>query len=95
MLVVNAKQPAPIDKTLRLKVWLRSPESLTVNILVKKLGPVAFLAISGQKLTPEWKEYEVTGRAPEAFTAKDYFFQLHLGNVAGTVEVAGVQLTAE
>jgi hypothetical protein len=85
------------NQTVEVKLWLRSPQNLKVNVYVEELseGNPKFVRLTGKVLTPAWTEYTVEGAVPRDLPAGQSKFIIHLGNVAGIVEVAGVRVSVK
>ena len=89
--------PLTVGQTVSVKLWLRSAQSLKVGVFVEELkeGNPKFVKLTGQALTPVWTEYTVEGAVPRDIPAGQSKFIIHLGNVAGIVEVAGVRVSVK
>ena len=78
---------------LQLKLWMRSPESCQVSAFVEiAKDPWTKSLNDTVTLTPEWKEYEITGKCLQAYSAGEVHFGMHLGFGPGTIEIAGLRL---
>lgn len=93
MLVIDPTNPLGPGKTVTLKAWMRSPEALSVTLIGKKSGQEPFVA-KRVELTPEWQEFTVEGVTQEDYK-KSYYIAIQLGSEAGTVEVAGLEISAK
>ena len=86
---------APIKKgeTVVVRVWLRSPQSGKVAVIVEQSkAPFAKILDNVLRLTPEWKQYEVRGVAAQAFAPGSTRLSLYMAFEPLTVEIANVQL---
>ena len=89
----DVQTPLHKGDPLALKVWLRSPQSLTIGAYVEQGGDSYAKFVSGSlTLTPSWKEYEVRGAADADYPTGKSDAIFHLGGVKGVVEVTGVRL---
>lgn len=82
----------PEGTRLRLHFWARSATRNPIRAVVEKDGPPynAVLDLT-PTLTPEWKEYAMTGMAP-AYGPNGLGVKFQVGQQAGVVELAGVTL---
>ncbi len=78
---------------LALRFWARSPESLKVSAYVET-PQQPYTKSPGETftLTPEWKEYELQGKAVQDFSGGEARLGFHLGFGAGTIELTGIRL---
>ena len=56
-LIIRATGPVASGQELTLKIWLRSPERLTINVAVKIVGSPGFIESKPLKLSDQWKLY--------------------------------------
>jgi len=78
---------------VELKLWARSPESLSVwPYLELNQEPFAKSLSQELKLTPQWREYTVAGVALADYRPDETAFGFHLATGSGTIELAGVSL---
>jgi hypothetical protein len=91
-IIVSPTGPVQAGTPLTLKLWLRSPEKLLINLSVKIVGKKGFVEKFNLRLTDQWQEYTVTGTADSDYTAKDYHLAIQLGTDAGTVDIADIRL---
>jgi len=88
-------EPLPEGEDLVLKAWLRSPQSCRASFFVE-LGrdPWTKSPFLLTELTPEWREYELRGTCAQPFGIDDAQVGFHLAHDTGTIDIAGVSLTA-
>jgi hypothetical protein len=88
------RQEVGEGKVVTVKFWARSPESLEIEaIWGETVAPYAASALSSVKLTPTWTQYEVSGVAARTFPAREAMVRFHLGNVAGRIDLTGIEVT--
>lgn len=78
---------------LVLSFWARSPQSNRINAYVE-LSRDPYTKTVGQAvaLTPEWKEYVLSGKAVQDYKAGDAQVVFHLGFAPGVIELTGIRL---
>jgi hypothetical protein len=78
---------------LTLRVWMRSPDRLRVNVLVQEGKPPYPRSLDQNvQLSAQWKDYDFRGRAVKDYAGSDTSLIFILGYGKGTVEIAGVRL---
>jgi len=78
---------------LELKLWARSPERLSVFPYLEINQEPFDKSLSQElKLTPEWREYTVTGVSLADYRPDETAFGFHLATGNGTIQLAGVRL---
>jgi hypothetical protein len=79
--------------SLRINVWMRSPEACPVNVIFQ-LGHAPWSTLVGQTLTPgaDWTQYVLRGSLAQETAAGEGTISFQLGKQAGTVEIAGVEM---
>jgi endo-1,4-beta-xylanase len=95
--LINLNQPVDAsllqDQPLTLQFWARSPQSCRLNAYVEQREAPNAKSVGGTvKLTPEWAQYEFTGKALQTFAAGQANLVFHLGYDAGVIELTGVRL---
>lgn len=78
----------------RVQLWLRSPQSCAVSVLVQ-LSHDPWSTVIGRTVTalPEWREFTIQGRSADDHPAGDVQLSLQLAANAGIIEIAGVRVT--
>lgn len=83
-------------ETFKASFWARSPESSTLAIifgtLEKDKRGFLFKRIT---VSPDWKQYEVTTTSKEDMALGNPTLEFHLALQPGTLELTGVEVTAE
>jgi GH35 family endo-1,4-beta-xylanase len=80
---------------LVLRFWGRSPQSCRLNAYMEQREAPNTKSVGGTvKLTPDWAQYEFTGRATQAFAPGQAHIVFHLSFDPGVIELAGVRLIA-
>lgn len=93
ILLGQTLEPSLLEGTrLRLHFWARSATHNPVRAVVEKdAAPYNAVLEITPTLTPEWKEYAMTGTAP-AYGRNGLGVKFQVGQQAGVVELAGVTL---
>ena len=85
--------PIAADDTVYVRVWMRSPSRNNVGIVFEEIDAPNRKAIERSfRLTPEWYEYRLQGKAFRDFAAGESQINFFLGYGAGVVEIAGVRV---
>ena len=78
---------------LTVSLWLRSPQSVPVGIVVEGPAPAYDKSIlEVVQTSPEWKQFTVSGPSAADFDNGQLSFQLQLARGTGDIEIADVQL---
>ena len=89
------KLTTPLTKgdVARIQIWLRSPQSCRVNVIVQ-LSHDPWSTVVGRAWTalPQWREFTVQGRLAEDHPAGDVQLSLQLAANAGQIDLAGVRV---
>ncbi len=94
-IIVRQSVNAPLKKgdALSFKAWLRSPQSLKTFAFLEAKDEKFTKSLQKElTLSPDWKEYQVSGIAQGNYAAGETTLGFHLGFGAGTIEMTGLQL---
>ncbi|MBV9851593.1 MAG: endo-1,4-beta-xylanase [Armatimonadetes bacterium] len=83
----------PENTRLRLRFWGRSPTRSPVRAVVEE-NSAPYNSVTEQTpiLTPDWKEYTITGTVSPAYGPNGLGVKFQVGQQAGVVELAGITL---
>jgi hypothetical protein len=85
--------PLRKGQALRLRLWLRSPQSVPIAVRFQETGNPQKGAFSQNlDLGPVWKRYELRSVLTQDYGAGGLTLVLQLGFAKGTVEIAGAHL---
>ncbi len=78
---------------LVVRLWLRSPQSVPVGLIVESSGP-AYDKIVEKTVTasPQWQQFEASGQSTHDYENGKVGLLLQLARGTGDVEIAGVQV---
>lgn len=81
------------DEPLVLRFWGRSPQGCRLNAYMEQREAPNAKSVGGTaKLTPEWTQYEFTGKAAQSFAAGQAQVVFHLSYDPGVIELTGIRL---
>jgi hypothetical protein len=84
-----------VGSHLRLSIWARSADSLTVRAACEhNAEPYEKLGMSDFVLTPKWQRYDLAWTADHNEPAGWAHVTLDLGTKTGNIDLAGAELTA-
>ncbi|MFQ3587751.1 MAG: endo-1,4-beta-xylanase [Fimbriimonadaceae bacterium] len=83
----------PAERPFRLSFWARSPQSVRMAAMIQESGePYTSFGRREVALTPEWREYTVSGEATRNLAPREAMAAFHFNYDPGTVELADVRL---
>lgn len=81
------------EEPLVLRFWGRSPQQCRLNAYVEQREAPNAKSVGGTvKLTPQWAQYEFTGKATQKFAPGQAQVVFHLSYDPGVIELTGVRL---
>ncbi|HEX8238091.1 MAG TPA: hypothetical protein VF600_19285 [Abditibacteriaceae bacterium] len=79
---------------LTLRFWARSPESLPFSASVTENSQEHAKSLTRDfALTPDWREYVISGTALKNYDAKSNYLEFFMSYRPGTYEITGVRLS--
>lgn len=90
----DVDSPLSQGSPITMRFWARSPESLPFSAALTENTPEHDKSLSKDfVLTPQWQEYELSGKVLENYGAKANYVEFFMSYRPGTYEIAGIRLT--